>query len=341
MTAYSKIVSSKSITLLNMETGETTRISSDHARFNEALALLKEGNYEAVAAITTKGALKRMAEKSADLVDGPLRIEFDGQTVSVSYNNGSEFEPLNNALTDRIIRMAEDGFSIAPMMKFLRNLLKNPSKTAVDELYLFLEATNLPITDDGEFIAYKIVRRDYTSHHDRKFMNQPGTVVEMPRNKVDESRHNTCSYGLHFCSKEYLRSYGCTSDNSDRLVLVKINPADVVTIPSDYNNAKGRACKYLIWKDITEDNWRDKYFGQDYNRASVECGFDEDEEFEEVEEDHSYNYHDKPEEEYHVCWHCGSEDTDFVETESRYSSNYDKYHCNTCGLNFYERAFND
>ena len=31
---------------------------------------------------------------------------------------------------------------------------------------------------------------------------------------------------------------------------VKIDPADVVSIPTDYNNAKGRCCKYTVMSEI-------------------------------------------------------------------------------------------
>ena len=40
-------------------------------------------------------------------------------------------------------------------------------------------------------------------------------------------------------------------------MIVKINPADVVSIPKDYNNTKGRACKYEVIAEYTED-WRSK-----------------------------------------------------------------------------------
>jgi len=33
-------------------------------------------------------------------------------------------------------------------------------------------------------------------------------------------------------------------------VIVKIDPADVVSIPSDYNNQKGRCCKYMVIREV-------------------------------------------------------------------------------------------
>jgi hypothetical protein len=77
----------------------------------------------------------------------------------------------------------------------------------------------------------------------------------MPRNKVDEDKDRTCSYGLHFCSISYLPHF---SDScGGHTMIVKINPKDVVAIPADYNNTKGRTCRYEVIGEYTED-WRSK-----------------------------------------------------------------------------------
>jgi hypothetical protein len=67
------------------------------------------------------------------------------------------------------------------------------------------------------------------------------TVVEMPRNFVNDDQNNTCSDGLHFCSQEYLGHFG-----GERVMILKVNPRDVVSIPNDYNYSKGRASRYEI-----------------------------------------------------------------------------------------------
>jgi len=154
---------------------------------------------------------------------------------------GEDKFPLDNSLTERILRMKEEGFNIEPLMLFLDNLMDNPSNNAVQELYGFLEKGNLPITEDGHFLAYKRVRDDFTDVHSGKFDNSIGNVVSMPRNQVDDRRENTCSTGLHFCSLGYLSSFG-----GSRIVILKINPRDVVSIPADYNDTKGRCCRYEV-----------------------------------------------------------------------------------------------
>jgi hypothetical protein len=91
----------------------------------------------------------------------------------------------------------------------------------------------------------------------------------MPRNLVDARRDNVCSQGLHFCSKDYLDSYGTSNRDADRCMLVKINPADVVSIPSDYNNAKGRVWTYEVVGEMADAQWREILGKKDYTEASV------------------------------------------------------------------------
>jgi hypothetical protein len=137
--------------------------------------------------------------------------------------------------------MLQDGFSVEPLVLFMENIMLNPSARAVNELYGFLERNNLPITPDGYFLAYKKVRDSYLDCYSGTIDNSVGQTPSMQRNKVDDDKDRTCSYGLHFCSKEYLRSFG-----GSRTMILKINPRDVVSIPTDYNFSKGRACAYEV-----------------------------------------------------------------------------------------------
>ena len=155
-------------------------------------------------------------------------------------------QPVHNYVVDKIISFMREGLPHQPLLNFLENLLANPSFRAVKELYGFLEYANLPITEDGCFLAYRKVTNDYKDFYTGKFDNSVGVTVEVPRNEVDEDSNRTCSHGLHFCSQSYLSQY---HGGDGRVVIVKINPADVVAIPADYNNTKGRCCKYLVFSD--------------------------------------------------------------------------------------------
>lgn len=191
--------------------------------------------------------------KAIELMDVATAVNDFGQgeiTVKdgiVYYKNTS----IDNVLTDRILTMMREGFDVKPMAAFLENLLQNPSRIAVQELYLFLESGDLPLTEDGHFLAYKKVKHDFKDIHSGKFDNTPGQVLEFARNEVDDDRRNLCSYGLHICSIKYLPNFGSSSRMEDKVVIVKVNPRDVVSVPADYNDTKCRVCKYEVLSEYT------------------------------------------------------------------------------------------
>jgi hypothetical protein len=170
---------------------------------------------------------------------------------------------LHNSLATRIVRMFQEGFPIQPMIHFMENLMQNPSRRAVQELYGFLEKGELPITPDGHFLAYKKVRGDYRDIHSGTFDNSVGQICYMERNEVDDDRDRTCSAGLHFCSQSYLAHFGYGGDN--RVMILKINPRDVVSIPSDYNDAKGRCAFYEVVGELGADEHLEGTFNDEFD----------------------------------------------------------------------------
>lgn len=263
---HSYIMGEDFATLVNVSTGNTVCVNRGDTNYDQFVSLIKAGEYDKAERMSdAKLAFESFAgTETSGLISFIIN---DGQAY---YRYGSlDAVPLNNAIVDRILSQAAEGFNVKPMMKFMANLLSNPERTAIDELYLFLEACKLPITEDGCFIAYKIVKNDYMDIYTGTMDNSVGKVLQMQRTEVDSNRNNTCSRGLHFCSKEYLNHYGSSNRNNDRCMLVKINPADVVSIPSDYNNAKGRAWKYEVVGEVTTDEWREILSRRDYTTASV------------------------------------------------------------------------
>jgi hypothetical protein len=204
-------------------------ISKTHITYQKVVDAIKAGDWDTVKNI--------IDPKKVVLNYGKGNVSVQGDVL---FWKGEE---LNGTIAVRMIAMLQEGFSIEPMVAFMDNLMSNPSKRSVDELYGFLEKNNLPITPDGHFLAYKKVRNDFKDIHSGTMDNSPGTIVEMTRNKVDDDKYRTCSTGLHFCGLTYLPHFG---SGDSRTVIVKINPADVVSIPSDYNGAKGRACRYEV-----------------------------------------------------------------------------------------------
>ena len=220
------------------------------------------------------------------------RVKIDAAKGSITCDG---FE-VSHIVSGRIFDMIAAGFDVKPMVRFLENCADNPSNRAMKELFGFVDACRLPITEDGYFLAYKRVRSDYKDVHSGTFDNSVGQVCEMPRNQVDEDKDRTCSAGLHFCSYDYLKSFG-----GERIMVLKINPRDVVAIPSDYNNSKGRTCRYEVVDEIPVNEYNlpstpiVEGFSPDYYDSADETDYEDDyeESYEESYDDGDYEYEDR------------------------------------------------
>lgn len=211
--------------------------------FNEIMQAIQNDD------IATVRKYVQVKKTIAEFSNGAFQL-----TENSLFYNGTE---IDNSLVKRILELFKLKINVEPMVKFLQNLLQNPSKPAINELYGFMEVCTLPITDDGHFLAYKMIKNDYRDKYTGAMDNSVGATVTMARNLVNDNRNETCSRGLHFCSLEYVEKgcYGSGVNGSDRLVVLKINPRDVVSIPTDYNNSKGRACEYTVLREI---EWTDR-----------------------------------------------------------------------------------
>lgn len=262
--------------------GYSVTVNSDYMYYQQIEDAIKADKPLLVRKLSTplmalKGALTRYSENI-------------GIVGSELYYRG---EVIDNVLTSRIMEMIADGYDVTPMILFMENLMMNPSENSRNELYDFMEASGMPITNDGYLLAYKNVNANFTDIRTGKMDNSPGSVVEMLREECDDNRNRTCSSGLHFCGKNYLTSYSVGENG--RTVLVKINPADVVSIPTDYNNQKGRACKYeiLLEIDANENDITDSLIWDEHDDiATIENWWDEDDDFLAALDDYDAMQHD-------------------------------------------------
>lgn len=208
---------------------------------------------------------------------------------------------VHNVLTQRIVGMIHNGDEATPMLNFLVNLMDNPSEGSIDQLYTFLEHENLPITEDGCFLAYKAINRDYTDKYTGTISNKVGEKVKMPYEEVTADPTKHCSSGLHCGSIEYVRCYGNfqTNENGehtgDRLVTIKVNPSAVVSVPEDSDRQKVRVYRYVVHEEI--ENPYDlvpKYEAPVYYDAEGNGYYDEDEDCDNYESWEGYNGFDHP-----------------------------------------------
>lgn len=190
------------------------------------------------------------------LIDIPAAIEtFKSENIKVIGDNlfYKGFK-IDSNLAKVILGFVNKGQLEAaePYKNFLERAQMNPDPRAVSDLYEWVAAANLPITPDGCILAWKAVQADYYSIHSGrrgKLFHGIGHTVSEPREETDPNPDVTCSRGLHFCSAPYLRFY---QRGGVRIIAVKIDPANVVAFPKDYNNEKGRACEYTVVGEVED-----------------------------------------------------------------------------------------
>lgn len=144
-------------------------------------------------------------------------------------------EPVSPGMQRRLSDAYALGMPVEPFVRFMEKVALNPSFNSRKQLFDFLDNNDLPITEEGNFLAYKAVRSDFYDRHSGTVYYGVGEIVTMPREKVDDNPENTCSYGLHVCSKDYGKF-------AEVLLMVEVHPADVVSVPNEYRNAKMRVC---------------------------------------------------------------------------------------------------
>jgi len=162
--------------------------------------------------------------------------------------------------TNRIVECLQQGFPHQFMMNYLTNLYDNVSERAVQESYKWSSHKGLPITEDGMMVGYKGVRTyagetiqgknseikegDLVDIYTGKsFRNNVGDTASMKRRQVCDDHTQGCDSGLHVGTYDYACNW---AGSTGVVVLVKFNPKDIVSVPSDCNCEKMRVSSYEV-----------------------------------------------------------------------------------------------
>jgi len=228
-------------------------------------------------------------------------VRFTHGKITVSDNEVLyDGKPINGFVVNRILEFARNNLPYQPLVKFLERVRQNPSARSVEELYRFLEHRKMPLTPNGTFLAYKSVRADYTDHHTGTIRNKVGdSPTRLERNQVDDDANRGCSYGYHVGSLEYAESFG---GGERHLMIVEVDPADVVSVPYDCGCQKLRCTWYKVideFKHVLDDNYTKEYHqtndSDDDDGCDSDdddgCGYDEDVE-KTMERGHADGYED-------------------------------------------------
>lgn len=219
------------------------KYSCEHPRFDDIVDAVRKGDLKKLEDTLSRTTLVKYFDKSG------FFYKKDGFLFSTFFDDDNGNEILVNeylySLMERFYKLDLDP---TRLINFIKKIHQNPNQSVITDLYDFICYNQMPIEEDGDFLAYKWVRDDYYDCHSRTFRNKIGDIVEIERKACDPDRNHVCSTGLHFCSKEY-------GQFGSRLMVIKINPKDVTSIPTDYHLAKGRCCRYEVVDEIKDEQY--------------------------------------------------------------------------------------
>ncbi|OHU46138.1 hypothetical protein BKG82_28590 [Mycobacteroides chelonae] len=201
---------------------------------------------------TYRTGVKAATAEAVTVVDGDTK---DGEAEPYRIVHG---DPVEEVVLDAAIRLTNKAADLAPLGAFLRRLERNPSPASRSQLFGWLKAGGFTVTTDGLIVGYKSVRSDGRSAHAGRepvtVVHQDGAVetvsghvpypvgatVWMARDLVDDDRDSPCSVGLHVGTFGYARGF------SERMLVVLVDPADVVAVPRDSSGQKMRVCRLVV-----------------------------------------------------------------------------------------------
>lgn len=236
------------ITVITGE-GEQVVVNQDHPNFLAISAALHNGQ-----PITHLLKISDVIEEMSDrvsIVNG--EITFDGKVIE-------------NELANTILRYHREGRDTGGLVKFMERLSNNPSARGRAVIFEWVQGRNLTIDEDGYFLGWKGVNEDLTSvnsgrafvdddEHEGHIPNVVGSWVSMPRTEVMDDPNADCHIGLHVGTYEYAKNFGRV------LLEVRVDPADVVSVPAHSTSWKIRCCRYQVVKvhENETDDWDVEY----------------------------------------------------------------------------------
>lgn len=171
---------------------------------------------------------------------------------------------LSEALTDHILKLAsEQSGDLTGWVRFLERIDANPNEHSRKALFSWLDS--LGRNDDGItidaktgfLVGYKGVAKleddslvsvhsgpaivDGVEHKSGQVPNAVGSVIEMRRDDVQHDPSIGCSRGLHVGTWAYASGWA-----QGAVLEVHVDPADVVSVPTDCDAQKMRCSKYEV-----------------------------------------------------------------------------------------------
>lgn len=201
---------------------------------------------------TINAKLERISEHLS--CDG-CHVYFDNE----SFSNLA----LDPALEEHLVRCINDGDDedVKSWANFAERLYGNTDATIRSQIVSWLDAQGwLTIDTKGRLVGYRGCKADgkgtmtpFSVHSGSAIVdgtpinghipNHIGSIIEMPRNAVQNDPTVGCSSGLHVGTFDYACDW---APNDGWLLRVAVAPEDIVSVPFECSSSKIRCCRFEV-----------------------------------------------------------------------------------------------
>ncbi|WP_074332519.1 hypothetical protein, partial [Mycobacteroides abscessus] len=200
---------------------------------------------------TFRANVKTVTAEAVSVVDG--KTDSGEEPYRITHG-----DPVEEVVLATAVRLTNSDENLAPLGAFLRRLERNPSPAARSQLFGWLKAGGFTLTTNGLIVGYKSVRADGRSVRKGRepvtVVSEDGSVetvvghvpypvgatVWMARDLVDDDRSSACSAGLHVGTYDYAERF------SEQMLVVLVDPGDVVSVPGHAGGQKMRVCRLVV-----------------------------------------------------------------------------------------------
>lgn len=151
------------------------------------------------------------------------------------------------------------------LFNFIKRIVDMDRRNSVEDILKFMANSELPITESGDLLGYKILEKTakgYIDKHTHLVHQNIGDKVWMNPDQVTFDKNMDCACGLHIASLKYLHTYW---GSDSVLCLVQIRPEDIVSVPKSCDT-KVRVSEYHILDVIKSNEAADLiYETEDYD----------------------------------------------------------------------------
>lgn len=253
-------------------------VTEANANYDAIVQLVRSGSEDLDAIELLVAPSRQVGERLTKLSDN---ISYNGSVIL--YDN----DPIDTGISRHLSRIIDkhglaDESKWVPVVRFLEKLYQNPSERSRRALYDFIRRFDFAILPDGDFIAYKGVKKNYRSIHagpgivdgipvHGHLLNNVGSTIAIARSYVDADPRVGCSFGLHVGTYSYAKKFA-----QGVLLRVRVNPRNVVSVPLHAGYQKVRVTEYTVL-EASEEEYVEVVYDDEFE--------DEDDWYEEEEDD--------------------------------------------------------